>query len=152
MTVRVIATDDESRRHEYVWFGPVELPLPVGARLPALAGGVVIAPILMWLGWVITPFFEPLVPGPAWLGFLAHATVTAAGGALAAVLIVRRVGANISPVTPLRHHRAVMRAEQSTPRPAGPDVTYEVTAPDLWAPTDVVTHRITSRINFDEKE
>lgn len=148
---RVIATDDAARNHSYVWFGAVSLPLPVGARLPAVAWALVLVPSLTVVVWVLTPFVD-LVPGPGPVVFLGHAALAAAGGAAAAVLLIRRVGRMVSPETPLRHHLNSWRGEVYTPRPTGRTGQVTISTPDLWAPTGEVTRSITTTIRFDPEE
>ncbi len=146
---RIIETDDDSRNHSYLWFGPTEMPLPVGARLPAVGWAIVLIPVVTVLVWVLTPFVD-LLPGPSPLVFLGHAVLSALGGFAGSVLLIRTAGKHVSKQTPLRYHVANWQGEVATPRPARPAGERSIAVPDLWAPTDASTRTISTTIRFEE--
>lgn len=148
---RVIATDDDARRHSWVWFGPASVPLPVGARLPAVAWAFVLIPAFTVVVWVMTPFVD-LVPGPGPLVFLGHAALAVLGGAALAVLLIRKVGKNVSPVTPLRFHVDAWKGEIYTPRPTTETEPVTIRTPDLWAPLPGTTRSLSTTIRFDSED
>lgn len=148
---RVVSTDDDARRHDYVWFGTVDLPLPVGARLPAVAWMGVLTPVFVVAVWVLTPFVD-LAPFPGPIVFLGHAALAMIVGAALAILVIRKVGKRVSKLTPLGHHVSNWRGELNTPRAVGPAAARTVSVPDLWAPGVEYTRRITTTIDFDSED
>lgn len=146
---RIVETDDDSRHHSYLWFGPTEMPLPVGARLPSVGWAVLLIPAFTVAVWVLTPFVD-LAPGPGPIVFLGHVAVAAIGGFAAAVLFIRRAGKYVSKQTPLRYHVANWQGEVNTPRPARPVLERTVSTPDLWVASDSPTRTISTTIRFEE--
>lgn len=139
MSARVVATDDASRRLQFIWLGPTTSPWPFEARgvmwLVALAVAAAATPVVYLLipsaavSWLVIP--APLVKGA-----LALATA-----GIVAVLAGRRIGRHISPTTPLRHHLILAVGETSTPRPDAGPVTYELAVPPALFLEDRAEHR-----------
>lgn len=144
-----IATDDAARRQEFIWLGPVDMPWPFEARGSAWLYGIILAPALWVLTYLVIPavLIEQLVGLPGPIVVLLKIAVSVLAGTGAAVLIVRAVGRHVGPTTPLKHHAAILMHEVSAPRPDSPEVTYRVRLdPDVdleRSPARRTTHRIT---------
>lgn len=144
-----IATDDAARRQEFVWLGPVDMPWPFEARGSAWLYGIILAPALWVLTYLVIPavLIEQLVGLPGPIVVLLKIGISVLAGTGVAVLIIRAVGRHVGPTTPLKHHAAILMHEVSAPRPDGPEVTYRVCLdPDVdleRSPARRTTHRIT---------
>lgn len=140
------ATDDAARRQEFIWLGPVNSPAPFEARGQAWIAGLLILPVAMVLAFLVIPgfvFTAAGLPGP--LAVLAHVVLAAALGCAGGVLLIRAAGRRIQPVTPLRHHTAMLQAELAVPRPEAAQ-TYQVSISPALFLEDRPEHRTTYRV------
>lgn len=139
MSERVVATDDASRRLQFIWLGPTTSPWPFEARgvMWLVACGVAVA---------TAPVAFVLIPSVAVSWLVIPATLTKGVLALVvavavAVLTGRRVGRHITATTPLRHHLILAAGEIATPRPEGEPVTHEIAVPAALFIEDRSEHR-----------